>query len=227
MKILILTALLITTLAVTANSQTERMQNRINSDGYIHYPTGAIEEEFGEGNVTGIKYAENGTVVAINGRLDKGITAAEPLDKCYQFFELHKHLFGLDNPREELVLISVSGQFGIHKFRQFYNGIQVGFHRIMVYFSFDGKHSITGAGGKFVTEVKSLSSTPAISEEEAIQIATNDYIAQKHKGEPKLIKAELIYLKDSNGDYYLAWNIAIRRSEYYIDAMTGNIKISR
>jgi len=215
-KILILTALLINTIAVTANSQT--------AGEYIHNPTGAIEEEFGEGIVSGIEYAENGTVYMIYGKLDKGITAVEPLDKCYEFFELHKDLFGLDNPREELVFYSDSTDIYTLMFRQFHNGIQIGWHRIIVYFSLKEKYSMIGVKGKFVTQVKNLSSTPAISEEEAIQIAANDYIAHKYKAEPKSGKTELRYLKESDGSYYLAWIIAIGNGGYHINAMTGNIK---
>ena len=227
MKILILTTLLITTITVTTNSQSADKSNLFSPGEYIFNPTGAIAEEFGEGNVTGIEYAENGTVKTINGKLDKGITAVKPVEKCYEFFELHKDLFGLINPSVELVFYTDSTDYYTFKFRQFHDGIQVGSHRIIVSFSLDKKYSIIGVSGKFVTEVKSLSSSPAISEEEAIQIATNEYIAQKHKAEPKLGKTELKYLKESDGSYYLAWKIAIGYWLYHIDAMTGNIKKSR
>jgi Zn-dependent metalloprotease len=223
-KRLIIITLLIIAIEVTANSQTADQPNIISPNGYIFNPTGAIAEEFGEGNVTGIRYAENGTVKTINGKLDKGLAAIEPLAKCYEFFELHKHLYGLDNPREELVFYSIGMDSLSFKFRQFYNGIQIGFHRIIV--SFDKDHSIIGVSGSFVNQIKSLNSTPAISEEEAIQIATNDYMAQKHKAEPKSGKTELKYLKDDDGSYYLAWEIYIGYRGYRIDAMTGNIKKS-
>jgi Zn-dependent metalloprotease len=218
MKKLTMIAFLLAIIIVSANSQTPGK--------YIHNPKGAIAEEFGEGNVTGIKYAENGLVESIAGSLDKGITAVDPLEKCYEFFELHKHLFGLDNSRDELVFLGKSGSFPIYKFRQYYNGVQIGTHRIMVSFSLDDKYSINGAWGEFVTKVKSLSSSPAISEEEAIRIATNEYIAQKYEVEPKSGKAKLRYLKVKDGSYYLAWIISISYRGYHIDAMTGEVRKS-
>ena len=218
MKKLTLIACLLTIITVSANSQAPGQ--------YIHNPKGAIAEEFGEGNVSGIEYAENGTVKTINGELDKGITAVDPLDKCYEFFDIHKHLFGLDNPRDELVFLNKASGFPIYAFRQYYNGIQIGSHRAMVSFSSDEKYSITGVWGDFVTEVKSLSSSPAISEKEAIEIATNEYVAQKHEVEAEFRKAELRYLVVEDGSYYLGWIIYISFRGYHVDAMTGEVKKS-
>ncbi len=149
------------------------------SGEYIHNPTGAIEEEFGEGNVTGVIDAENGSVKTLNGKLDKEITAVDLVDRCYEFFKLHKDLFGLDNPREELKVISVNWQFLGYKFRQFYDGIQVSHHRIKLAFTIHDKTTLTSFSGEIATDVKKSSSSPAISEDETIQIAIDAYVAQK------------------------------------------------
>jgi Zn-dependent metalloprotease len=89
--------------------------------------------------------------------------------------------------------------------------------------TFDKDYSLCTVRGRFVAEVKKLSSSPAISEEEAIQIAMKEYIAQKHEAEAKSIEANLFYPKNKDGSYYLAWKISIRHWGYFIDAMTGNI----
>jgi Zn-dependent metalloprotease len=218
---------LIIAIAVTANSQVPILHKPNESEGVIFNPTGEIEEEFGTGNVTGIKYAENGTVRFIGGKLDMGITATDRLDKCYEFFELHKDLFGLDNPKEELVLLDVSRDSLIYKFRQYHDGIPISSPRVRVTYSLRNTYSISGAGGHFYPEIKNLSSTPAISEEEAIRIARDDYLAQKHGAEAKLGKTrQLIYLNDVDDSYYLAWRIVIGAWWYHIDAMSGSIKRS-
>ncbi|MCP4581566.1 MAG: hypothetical protein GY839_08085 [candidate division Zixibacteria bacterium] len=215
MKILILTALIITTIALTAISQT--------AGEYIHNPTGAIAEEFGEGNVAGIRYAENGTVKTINGKLDKGITAVEPLDKCYEFFELHKDLFGLVNPREELKLITALEDPDIYKFRQCYHEIEIARSRIDVSFNRDG--SISGVSGKFFPEVRGLSTSPSISNEIAKQKAFGAYENTKSHAKPNLHSIELIFVKDKENDRLaLIWEVSINHYRFWLDALSGEEK---
>ena len=166
MKIQILTAFLIATIAVTANSQVPILNKHTHSEGYIHNPTGAIAEEFGEGNLESIELAENGVPLILWGDLNKGITATDPIEKCYQFFEIHKDLLGLIKPRDELVFFRDSGM--IKRFYQAHNGVPTDGSYFV---HFDESGNIEGITGKIYPEARQINANPKINEGGAISIA--------------------------------------------------------
>ncbi len=234
MRLITLTTLLLSILISAAVSQTEGKSDvvyprtdKVDSKGYIHNPTGEIAEEFGIGNIRSMKYAENGTIESINGDLNKGITATDPVEKCYQLFELHKDAFGLVNPREELIQCpyfpSDSDKLTHLAFYLAHNKVKISNILIDIYFDNAGK--ISGMKGKFYPEVRDLSATPAIDKEKASQIAEYDYKATKEAVNPKVDYIELLFLKE-NDKLYLAWWTCIKGWCYSIDAITGEIKLS-
>jgi Zn-dependent metalloprotease len=174
---------------------------------------------------------ENGIPVSIEGDLSRGITATDPIDKAYQFFELNKDIFSMENPRQELILRDVSipkrGSITYIKFDQFVESVKVLYNAYTVEIDVNG--TIIYAGGIYNPALREIDAVPVISKEQSIKIV----IAQaKCQHEPWLDKIEeetRLLIANLDGNYRLVWRaVFICRnlcgSQYaYIDAKTGEI----
>jgi hypothetical protein len=54
-----------------------------------------------------IKFDKYGIPIEITGNLSKGLTGTDVVEKAYQFFEINKDIFQIDQPRQELVIREV------------------------------------------------------------------------------------------------------------------------
>ncbi len=182
-----------------------------------------VVKEFGEGKLKNIDLDANGIPTNLFGDLSIGITATEPLEKSYQFFEIHKDLFRLINARSELKcyrIISDDGFVSTIKFRQVHNGIGVEHGQYFVHFCRDG--SIGGANGYLNPEARHVNTTPSILKEQAQQIAEADYKGLKMMG-VKMPDPELL-IHGRGGKLYLCWKVFPGLEyNYYIDAHTGEL----
>lgn len=173
-----------------------------------------------------IKFDENGIPYEIGGDLSKGITSTDMVEKVYQFFEINKDIFGIEDPKSELKIDAVNKD-EIHavKFHRTVNGIKVA-SNFSILFTKDGKpHNYSG---KLYPEAKSIDTNPKLSEEQAIQIALNDSKAYQTTVE-NVKSAELIIGRFS-ATLRLAWAINVSKldsvifnSDYFIDAQNGKI----
>jgi Zn-dependent metalloprotease len=193
-----------------------------------------IVEDFGVGRLESIKLDDNGIPRAIRGDLEKGITATDPLEKCYQFFEIHKDIFGLNDPREELVLYVNNPH--TKKFYQAHNGVKVQFAGYFMHFNMKGK--LNELDGEIDLEAKKVATTPAISREAAQKIAFDEFKTNPEipanklvpdTVAPRAVETELM-LSRIDGQFRLVWDIAVGYDmpwggvmRYVIDAQTGAI----
>lgn len=193
--------------------------DRMTKDGVITNPSGTIQEEFGIGNVKSVKYADNGNVEMVAGDLNAGITATDRPDRCYQLFELHKDIFGLINPREELILRRENPI--LIEFTQIYDGIKLNISQIFVYINEGGY--ISGIKGRFYPELRTLSAKPVIGKDQALKTAIKEYKKMYNGQEPISEVIELLFLRD-NDSFYLSWRISLSGWRFCIDAIDGRIR---
>ena len=197
-------------------------------------------EEFGVGKLESVRLNEDGTVYSIYGDINRGITATDPVEQCYQLLELHKDLFGLVNPREEMQ--SYRADERVVKLQQYHLGLKVQHGGYNVHFR-DGK--LTGLNGHVYPQARQVhSATPTITKEQAFQIAKADILLNGAErlentpfgftGEPLedvvikeedvvLGSAELLLTDTESGGFVLAWELWTHYFQYFIDASTGRI----
>ncbi|MCP4582316.1 MAG: hypothetical protein GY839_11940 [candidate division Zixibacteria bacterium] len=168
------------------------------------------------------------------GSLNEGLTAAEPVEKVYQYLELRKEKLGLDEPRSELVVTSVKispeGTGGI-SLSQKVNGVNV---RAGTFgFGFKaGKLFLVN--DKLMLEAKEVNTNPSISQEQAINIALSTYSPPDSILPAAQIKAIKFEIAKINDEYKLVWFITAMQGKtiggHYlldIDAQTGEILSKR
>ena len=199
-----------------------------NKSSYVIKMPDEIVKEFGQGKLTNIDLAANGIPSNLFGDLNIGITASDPTEKCYQLFEIHKDLFGLINPREELLQYWTGKQDGAIntiKFRQMYNGIKIENGQYFVHFNRDG--TLNGVNGHLFPEARRVNTTPTISIEQARQIAATNANTKGVKA-GNVTHSELVIF--GHGDtFHLCWalnitNFAVFFSEkFYVDAHSGEV----
>jgi Zn-dependent metalloprotease len=173
-----------------------------------------------------IKFDGNGIPYEIGGDLSKGITSTDMVEKVYQFFEINKDIFGIEDPKTELKIDAVNkDEIQAVKFHWTVNGVKVA-SNFSILFTKDGKpHNYSG---KLYPEAKSIDTNPKLSEEQAKQIALDDSRAY-HTTVENVKSIELIIGKFDDC-LKLAWAInvckldsVIFNSDYYIDAQNGKI----
>jgi Zn-dependent metalloprotease len=199
-----------------------------------------IVMEFGRKNLDKVNMNNKGIPTSITGDLSAGITATEPVEKAYQYFELHKDLYQINDPRKELKLKWVhdytGSTGGAHvAFNQVYNGIGVGVGDMRVHLNKEGK--IWDVTFKYDPEARKVDTTPSISEEQAKQIAVSnpDYeYNNPYFGEPELLIAHFedgyhlvwrFYLGEITDPYHDYGGKFPTKNDFYylIDAKTGQI----
>ena len=197
-----------------------------------------IVEEFGLGNLKGVRIDSTGAVTDLHGDLSKGITATDPVDKCYQFLEIHKKLFKIKDPRHEFKLKrnEVVDKMGITSvvLDQVVNSVKV---RVGYYnFSINNHdNKLEYVFGEYHPEARAVDTTPKISKEQAIQIGiantkplgpnAPDSARQVHVGEVELLITRF------NGKFHLVWHLGVGYSPiwggeswyFFIDAKTSEL----
>jgi Zn-dependent metalloprotease len=182
-----------------------------------------VEQEFGAH--LWLRFSENGTPYDIGGDLNRGITATEPKEKVYQLFELHKDVFGILNPREELVDFKAktfwkNGNVQSAVIYQYYDGIKIygGHYGI----GFDQQGNIRNCGGDLYPEARQVNTVPSISEEQVQEIALNNPHTKRSPSGRIYSTDLLIYV--IKGQPHLTWKVCIEYYAcYFIDAHTGEM----
>jgi len=189
-----------------------------------------VVKEFGIGKLEYIDLAENGVPSNLFGDLNTGIIAADPVEKSYQFFEIHKSLFGLVNPRVELKYsgaVTGDGFISTTIFYQTHNGIKIENGQYAVHFNRDG--ALNGANGNLFPKARHVNTTPTISVGRAQEIAEIDYTGLKidfsglEEFGAKTPEPELI-IHARKGEFFLCWRVCPGvETNYFIDAHSGKI----
>jgi Zn-dependent metalloprotease len=182
---------------------------------------------------------DNGIPTRLEGHLSDGITATDPVEMAYQFFELHKDLFQLDNPKKELLLKSCNTDKCVGNTHvsldQVVNDIKVRYGGYALHFKSNG--SLYYLNGAIDPEARKVDTTPSISAEQAKQIAASnpDY----EYNNPYFNDVELLIAHFEDG-YHLVWRFFLGEITadfrdqgglvqtkydffYIIDAKTGDI----
>lgn len=194
-------------------------------------PPPEVIKQFGAGNIEDIHIDEAGAPRHLYGDLNKGITAATPLEKAYQLFELHKDVFGIKDPRQELIYRDERHRYGPGKvsvitFNQRANGIDVFASEYHVHFNREGE--INGVNGDIFPDAYLVDTTPTISKEEAVAVAFNQPSISYYNQFPSFVESidpdsvSSLYIIEHEGEYHLAWCVNISyAARYYIDAHDG------
>jgi Zn-dependent metalloprotease len=174
----------------------------------------------------GLKFEldENGIPTRIEEDLSKGITAVDPIEKGYQFFEINKDLFKINNPRKELIVEKASTSY--IRFSWAPNGVKVGCPGYKIFFNKDGKPNLIK--GEIYIEARNIDTHPKINAEQAKQISLND--SKAYHTTIENVKGVELLIGKFDDVLRLAWAVnvckldsVIFNSDYYIDAQTGEI----
>jgi Zn-dependent metalloprotease len=199
-------------------------QNKSGDSIAINNRIKLIEQEF-YGKIS-LKLNDNGTPSELAGNINKGITAPDPEGKTYQLFELHKDVFGILNPREELINYKVAGTWddgniqGVEVSQQ-YNGIKVIGAGYNVFFNEDG--SLMFCCGQLYPEAEKVNTTPSITKEQAKEKALN-YPDAKDAPFKSISQNPNLVIVIFQGIAHLAWKTCIDHYAcYYIEAHSGDV----
>ena len=211
-----------------AEGQKERIGSFADQKGVV--PKDSLESQIQSlfGNAS-YNVADDGTIASLSGKtLGLGLTEPDTIDRIYQFFELYKELFQIENPREELsVLRFARNQYGYHsiKFEQMVRGVKVRYSGFIVSLCPDTSF-IDAVNGMIHPQARSVNTVPDISADQAIIIAKADPAhgdSVTYANKPELLIAKV-------GDiYHLVWKLGIGgggyhgSASYLIDAHTGEI----
>jgi Zn-dependent metalloprotease len=171
-----------------------------------------------------IKLDDNGIPIEIQSNLSKGLTSTDIVEKVFQFFEINKDIFGIENPKNEFIVDAVlEDEIQAVKFHWTVNGVKVA-SNFRVLFSKDGLPIYYS--GKIYPEARLINTKPSISEEQAKQIAMNDSLNTGQ--ESTFMDMELVIGKFKDNKFQLAWTFGISNSRpwiYAIDAHSGEILV--
>jgi hypothetical protein len=181
----------------------------------------------------GLGVNRDGIVTGIRARaINRGLTAIDPTERAYQFLELHRDLFGLENPRQELVVERSTTRTVV--FQQMANGIPVILGRSLIRLAPVGysfhirpdSNLIEEFGGEIYPEARNVNPNPAVSREQAIAIAQSD---TAHGGQATEVSGARLYIAKFNEGCRLVWRLGLSGGGhggaglYFIDAQTGDI----
>ncbi|MCE5250917.1 M4 family metallopeptidase [bacterium] len=181
------------------------------------------------------------TVTALKKSMGKIVPGTALSDIALQFLSSGSDVFKLDNPQDELRLGSETvSQDGSHHigFDQYYQGIPLWGHRLVVHFDKDGEPYALNARYSPTPQNLDTSNVP-YDMKSAVDKATADLSLTTSKQELDDIfrslysydgpTAELVILSDrENPDPRLVWHVTIRPNMkdmwyYFIDARNGDI----
>jgi Zn-dependent metalloprotease len=159
----------------------------------------------------------------------RGEVGGDRVEDSYRFLETYKDSYGLINPRQELKLKGIIGPDKISPittliFYQTVNGVKVA-SEIRLHFEPNGL--LNGTAGQIDTNARKVNTNPAISEEQAKQIAFTDTLNINAK--PEAVEMELLIARFPDG-LRLVWSFGVINGGgdigswgYLIDAQTGKI----
>lgn len=179
----------------------------------------------------GFEVNDRGIPTSLEGNLFYSEAKADPAETAYRFFEKHKEIFSLINPRQELKAIDISVDENSYKhihFEQIEKGLKVGVVGYRVHINPAG--ILYSLHGQIDPEARTVDTNPGISEQQAMEIALNDTLvtkADRQDIEPKVHSATLLIGRFAE-KLRLVWAISVSRGigyswGFWIDAQTGAI----
>lgn len=183
--------------------------------------------------VEGLTWGDNrGTPAYIWGDLTPNHATGDRVVDAYTFMEDNRALFGLENPRQELSVKSVSGGRRDKRFvlfQQYYNGIEVRGATIKVHFNPENRIKVVSASCFKEIDVPS---SPTIREEDAIGLLKAlDECSSGCNIETPVLKV-LPDKQEHILKYYLVWEARLQLPDglpwiYFIDTETGDLITKR
>ena len=159
---------------------------------------------------------------------DKG----DPLEAAYQFFELNKKYYHLDNPRHQLIRgwVRADDKSTTVLLKQVHNGIELRHSDIRLHFNSRGE--LREVEGSYVYDIN-LSTTPKIDSAAAENLVQNDLASAEYaeiRNSDQYSTALTIW-RDNDGKFRLIWVVWAKAYspprpyfwQYYIDAHDGTI----
>jgi|WetSurMetagenome_2_1015567.scaffolds.fasta_scaffold149475_1 hypothetical protein len=177
---------------------------------------------------------KNGIINAIGG-IEHGIIMeiSDPLEAVYRFFEENGSFFGLDNPREELIVrdnVRSRNGYGHLGFVQKIDEIDAenSFYKIDFRVLPDSQSiDLISIAGHIFPEARNLNLIPSISSAQAESLAINDPV---HNGAEAAVGAKThLLVSEINDALHLVWRVNIMNggyggsASYWIDAHDGTI----
>jgi hypothetical protein len=177
---------------------------------------------------------KNGIISAIGG-YERSIIMdiPDPIEAVYRFFEENRTLFGLENPREELIVHHHSdvrnGSFDLSMVQKI-QGIDVensDYKIHMRIFPDSQRVAINSMVGHIFPEARNVNLTPSISSAQAESLAINDPV---HNGAEVAVGAKThLLVSEINDALHLVWRVNIMNggyggsASYWIDAHDGTL----
>jgi Zn-dependent metalloprotease len=177
----------------------------------------------------------DGQVIEFNTELiNNGLTATNPIERAYQFFENNKDLILISDPRKEMVVSRVvcnEDGSGSVQFEQVVGGVKVYLSGCSVFFDKSGtqltRFTTELSGSGLLPDAHTLNLIPSIDSLQAAHIAKAD----AYKGENVGSIFGGLWIADhwnwgrkfQDGNIHLAWRICAGENWYFIDAYTGKI----
>jgi|GEM_PF-3562908 len=167
----------------------------------------------------------------------------EPVDIAYEFFELNKEFFHINNPREELAIRRVESNLkgrlsAMVSFKQLHNGIELFNSDIRAFIKDDGE--LREIEGNYCYDMN-LPSTPSVDSASAVKIALQEAGALPLpkavcSSKPVIIPSSELFRYNENR-LYMAWPVRVypdstekartgsfrKYYRYYIDALDGSV----
>ena len=179
--------------------------------------------------VRNITFDKQGIPRWLDGNLTPKGVQGDAKEKTYKFFEENKDLYKMQNPANELKVISVvkdPDNRTYIRLKQLYKGIDVYGSELITHFN--EKNELETVNGDFLTGI-TISVTPAITQEVAEKKMMNELHAKFVSVVPEVQTKRLLIYPFEN-KVYLTWHFVVRFGtpvpgwwEYFVDALNGNI----
>lgn len=217
MKIIV--SILITILVLASIALADNNSESINASDSTKKKQAQLKEksasEFSE------EYNKKNKLISIPGKnkyqmkkiikYNQGITATDPLEICYQYFELRKKKRGYSNPREEFKVSRIIDNAKGTKidFYQVHNDVRVNDYRCGFFINNDGL-ILSAGGGRYSPDARFVDTTPSIHKDEIKHIAINDPHVKGIRLE-HVLETELAI--DCEEDCRLVWIVTIDNNQ--------------
>jgi len=173
---------------------------------------------------------KNGIPTMLEGDLFFGKKGADKAEEGYRFFEKHKQLFQMENPRSELKLQGVAKD-EIEQtviFDQVVNGVKVRYGEFALHFNLNAV--LLTLNGQIDPEARTVDTNPAISEQQAVEIAfvkTDSIKIDWPENAKSTVKDATLLIARFDERLKLVWAISVIKGYqgwgFWIDAKTGEI----
>ena len=179
----------------------------------------------------------NGVILGLSGdRMNIGLNATDPVERSFQFLELHADLFGFINPREEFTVKNYHpgphytyDYSGAVFFQQMVEGVKVVNAGYQIHYDPDStSFKFTWLVGRIIPEARRINTTPTVSQMQAESMAMSDPEHAPYLEQVTIGLTELV-IESVDNVWRLAWKINVQNgrfagsANYWIDANTAEV----